>query len=485
MSALQILGSDFASEFKRLGITQKNWDKMSRKAARQVPDDIDDDEDKCAEFEQKFLQEWIGDLEADLSTESRPSVRVSRHGSISVSFPASDREEDDIAPMDILEETESTGSDSSAVLEDSTPSDGESETKTKPKRPSNSYSKFSSSKRAEVKMANPDMTAKDIVSLLSKMWRELPPAEKEPFVKLAQDDKERYKKEMAAYVPSGKEAASKKEKTKKAKKNTSSKKCCARKWSGEKKGARNGLKQCSRNCKTDEHQFCSSCQSASDRFDGLAGPDLWKWCAENDKTREDTKGKGNSSLWFGTMDQVEGDTNYPASSFTDSAGQVVVVLAYPDHEQHSVIEQNHLDSGAVLGHKLLNENWSKSWHLIGRTEKDVQKALKKGKPVKADVVVAELFTADGVIAEFEDDDEEETSSNQDKVAVKNDGDTYIVNHMTFEVVDDDGDMIGKWVMSPDAPDKPEEISEIQAWISSRGFPDDDAESWSADQNDDE
>lgn len=75
-----------------------------------------------------------------------------------------------------------------------------------PKKPSNSYIFFSNSVRQQVKDENPDMpyTCKKgddtvtITKLISNLWNEL--EDKSEFTQAAEDDKARYKKELAAFM---------------------------------------------------------------------------------------------------------------------------------------------------------------------------------------------------------------------------------------------------------------------------------------------
>ncbi len=75
-----------------------------------------------------------------------------------------------------------------------------------PKKALSAFILFSNAKRAEVtaelKAANPDMKGvAEVGKKLGEMWKALSDAEKEPFNKMAADDKERYAKAMEGYTP--------------------------------------------------------------------------------------------------------------------------------------------------------------------------------------------------------------------------------------------------------------------------------------------
>jgi hypothetical protein len=63
---------------------------------------------------------------------------------------------------------------------------------TKPKRPKNAFMHFCQDKRAEVKLANPTMKAKDISKLFGQMWKEISEEERAPFTLIAKKEKEEY-----------------------------------------------------------------------------------------------------------------------------------------------------------------------------------------------------------------------------------------------------------------------------------------------------
>jgi high mobility group protein B1 len=72
-----------------------------------------------------------------------------------------------------------------------------------PKRGKSSYFHFADTKRAEIKSANPDWKIGDISKEIGRIWKEeLSDKEKEPFIKLAADEKAAYDKAMTKYKKS-------------------------------------------------------------------------------------------------------------------------------------------------------------------------------------------------------------------------------------------------------------------------------------------
>lgn len=71
-----------------------------------------------------------------------------------------------------------------------------------PKRGKSSYIYFCVEKREEIKNANPDMSAKDIIKELGRVWREdTSDKDKAIYSKMSADDKLRYEDEMKDYTP--------------------------------------------------------------------------------------------------------------------------------------------------------------------------------------------------------------------------------------------------------------------------------------------
>ena len=74
----------------------------------------------------------------------------------------------------------------------------------KPKRGKSGYLYFCAEYRDKMKKENPDMTVKEIVSKLGILWQQFK-VEENPevkrFLKMSEDDRNRYKKAMSSYIP--------------------------------------------------------------------------------------------------------------------------------------------------------------------------------------------------------------------------------------------------------------------------------------------
>jgi hypothetical protein len=66
----------------------------------------------------------------------------------------------------------------------------------KPKRPTTAYLIFSNDNRDSIKEKNPNMKVTDIAKVLGGMWREMGDDEKQPYVDRAEQEKERYHREL-------------------------------------------------------------------------------------------------------------------------------------------------------------------------------------------------------------------------------------------------------------------------------------------------
>ena len=69
-----------------------------------------------------------------------------------------------------------------------------------PKRGLTAYIFFCKDARAQIKIDNPEMPTKDITAELGRRWQELTDKDKKPYLKLAQDDKDRYDSEKESWV---------------------------------------------------------------------------------------------------------------------------------------------------------------------------------------------------------------------------------------------------------------------------------------------
>ena len=67
---------------------------------------------------------------------------------------------------------------------------------TKPKRGLNKYMAFTKAKRSEVSAMFPNMSPKDVTRELSRRWKCLNEEDRLPYIQMAQEDKERYNREM-------------------------------------------------------------------------------------------------------------------------------------------------------------------------------------------------------------------------------------------------------------------------------------------------
>ena len=63
-----------------------------------------------------------------------------------------------------------------------------------PKRPKSAYIFFCTENRQKVIDENPGIKFPDIGKKLGKLWKNMSDSEKEPYIKLAEADKERFKK---------------------------------------------------------------------------------------------------------------------------------------------------------------------------------------------------------------------------------------------------------------------------------------------------
>ncbi|KAG2427112.1 hypothetical protein HXX76_012623 [Chlamydomonas incerta] len=77
-----------------------------------------------------------------------------------------------------------------------------------PKKPMGAYMWFCKEMREQVKADNPDFSVTDIGRRLGELWKECEEDDKKKFHQLAEEDKERYNKENAAYQKKEKESKS-------------------------------------------------------------------------------------------------------------------------------------------------------------------------------------------------------------------------------------------------------------------------------------
>lgn len=68
-----------------------------------------------------------------------------------------------------------------------------------PKRPHNAFFYFSQERRPAMQKQFPDLTKKEIATMLSQKWSELPPSEKSIYLQLQNERKRQYQAIMARY----------------------------------------------------------------------------------------------------------------------------------------------------------------------------------------------------------------------------------------------------------------------------------------------
>ena len=467
-SPQQIFGDQASAELARLGITTSDWKRKYRSVTKNMSDELVDD-GAIEAYEEEKMTDWTMQLLLQRAAEAAVEIKVDAVAPI-VEDAVVEIKVEAVAPI-----VEDAAVEIKVEAVAAMP---------KPKRGCNSYIHFSKKNRAIVKAANPEMAPKDIVSELSKMWKGLDEEAKAPYKAMAAADKLRYQTEMESYVPSTTTETKKTKKPKtttkktKTKKNSCSKRCMARKWNA-KKGELNGNKQCRQFCPSEEADYCQKCQTQSDNYEGKSGAALWKFCHANGITRADTKAKGaKPGLWFGRMDQQEGEFDYPVASFVTDAGQRIVVSAFPDNPTHHVVEEWHVKQSANLAHdSSLKENWPKKFHKIGQLSKQAKKSQKKASKVVQVANVEKLFAediddSDNNDGDSDDEDEQEVLP---MIPCIYSGSVYNVNPETFRIVSDEGYEIGLWEIKSDAADKPEATSEIKVWLEKYGWPNDDAQ----------
>eukprot|EP00730_Choanoeca_flexa_P018873 TRINITY_DN9201_c0_g1_i2.p1 TRINITY_DN9201_c0_g1~~TRINITY_DN9201_c0_g1_i2.p1 ORF type:complete len:211 (+),score=81.21 TRINITY_DN9201_c0_g1_i2:47-679(+) len=71
----------------------------------------------------------------------------------------------------------------------------------KPKGAKSAYMFFSSAVRPELQQQNPEKSMTELAKVIGAKWSELTTEAKEPYAKMAAEDKIRYQKEMEDYVP--------------------------------------------------------------------------------------------------------------------------------------------------------------------------------------------------------------------------------------------------------------------------------------------
>ena len=375
-SPQQILGDQCDHTMKRLGITSADWWKKVG---------------EC-EGDATKVKAWVDEMEAMTTEDTANAVADAVIADVVTDVVAVDAVKDveDAVIADVVADVvaaDAVKDAVAAVVADVVAADADEDVVAvpaptpKPKRAKSAWTVYFTANRAEFKLKNPDIASKDIMGALGKIWKTLDDESKAPFIKISEDDKIRYKKEMETYIPDP-SATTKKTKAKKAKKAKKiktpkcSKQCIARKFSLV------GDKQCSKACVSDTHDFCKRCQTHADNYDGKCGPALWKYCHDNGISRENTKSKGTPGQWFGRIDDTESEFDYPGSSFVSTEGVRVVVLAFPKNENHDAVSTWQISENAILAHDTtLKENWPKKYHKLGHKAKKTKTTKSKTKVV--------------------------------------------------------------------------------------------------------
>lgn len=73
-----------------------------------------------------------------------------------------------------------------------------------PKKAMSAFMYFSNKMRPKIKAENPDISFGDLGKRIGELYRALTPEEKEPFEKMATNDKKRYERDNAAYASKSK-----------------------------------------------------------------------------------------------------------------------------------------------------------------------------------------------------------------------------------------------------------------------------------------
>ena len=81
-----------------------------------------------------------------------------------------------------------------------------------PKRPKTAYIIFLSEQRQNIKANYPDAIFTEIPKIAAEQWHAIKPAQKAKYERAAEQDRERYKKDMLTYVPSPDDKKKKKKK---------------------------------------------------------------------------------------------------------------------------------------------------------------------------------------------------------------------------------------------------------------------------------
>ncbi|KAJ3056164.1 FACT complex subunit [Rhizophlyctis rosea] len=161
--------------------------------------DESEDEDFVAESESDVAEEFNEDYQSE--SEAGGSDKESGSDADS-SVSRKSKGSDDERPKSASKRKSSGGEKSDERPRKRAKKEKKEKDANAPKRFANSFMIFSNEKRAEVKASDPNMDIKDVSRKLGQMWKDMALEDKEKYEKLAQQDRARYDKEMAVYVPS-------------------------------------------------------------------------------------------------------------------------------------------------------------------------------------------------------------------------------------------------------------------------------------------
>ncbi|KAJ3071133.1 FACT complex subunit, partial [Rhizoclosmatium hyalinum] len=171
--------------------------------------DLDDSESEDEDFEDKGSDSDV-DLEYDTDASSEGDSD-DEEGSAASNDEEGNASEEEEAPKPKEKKEKKV---SSAPKKDKSGGSGEPEKKkakkdpNAPKGASSSFILYSNAKRTQIKDEEPSLSMTDISKKIGTMWKEITAEEKKIYEDLAVKDKDRYKREMAAWESGGKKSGS-------------------------------------------------------------------------------------------------------------------------------------------------------------------------------------------------------------------------------------------------------------------------------------
>jgi hypothetical protein len=70
-----------------------------------------------------------------------------------------------------------------------------------PKKPLSPFAFYAHNVKEQVKADNPDVSVGEIGKLLTNMWKQLPPEDKQSYLEMSVKDRQRYVRDMSNYRP--------------------------------------------------------------------------------------------------------------------------------------------------------------------------------------------------------------------------------------------------------------------------------------------